>query len=84
MGGIRRELASAADAVGRAPVPVRFAVVAALALGLLGSLAGLVLGLLSHPPTAWFAVLEVGVPAALLGALAGLAVGSATWLLRRA
>ena len=53
-------------------------------LGLLGALAGLVLGLLSPPPTAWFAVLEVGVPAALLGALAGLAVGSATWLLRRA
>ena len=38
----------------------------------------------SHPATAWFAVLEVGVPAALLGALAGLTVGSATWLCRRA
>lgn len=81
---IRGEPASAVDAVWRTPVPVRFAVVAALALGLLGALAGLVLGLLSHPPTAWFAVLEIGVPAALLGALAGLTVGSATWLLRRA
>jgi hypothetical protein len=84
MGRIRRELVSAVDGVGRAPLPVRFAIVAALAFGLLGALAGLVLGLVAHPPTAWFAVLEVGVPAALLGALAGLMVGSATALLRRA
>ncbi len=37
---------------------------------------GLVLGLFAYPATAWFAILEVGVPAgmcgAVLGALAGL------------
>ena len=70
-------------AVGRPPLPVRFAL-AAVACGVLGALLGLVLGLRSYPATAWFAALEVGVPAALLGAVVGLVVGSVTWLFRRA
>lgn len=49
----------------------------ALVLGVLGGLVGLVLGLVSHPPTAWFAVLEVGVPATLLGLLVGLGLALA-------
>jgi hypothetical protein len=57
--------------------------VAALVLGVLGGIVGLVVGLVSYPPTAWFAVLEVGLPAGLLGAVVGLLVGSAALLVRR-
>ena len=45
---------------------------------------GLVLGLRAYPPTAWFAVLEVGVPAGLVGALIGAAVGLLAGTARRA
>ena len=55
--------------------PVLAAVlIGAVLLGGIGGAVGLVLGLLAHPPTAWFAVLEVGVPAAALGSLFGLIV----------
>lgn len=64
------------------PLPGRFAAFGALALGLAGALAGLVGGLFAYPPTAWFAVGEVGVPAALVGALLGFAVGSVAYVLR--
>jgi membrane associated rhomboid family serine protease len=47
-----------------------------LALGAaVGAVVGLVLGLVAYPPTAWFAVIEVGVPGAVLGVLVGLVVG---------
>ncbi len=36
-----------------------------------GGIAGLVLGLENNPATAWFAVFEVGLPAALVGAVLG-------------
>lgn len=55
---------------------VRSTVLGALIAGLIGGVVGLVLGLSAHPPTAWFAVIEVGFPAALLGGLCGLAVGA--------
>ncbi len=70
-------------AVTRAPAPLGFAVVGAVVLGILGGVLGLVLGLVSYPRTAWFAVLEVGVPAAVLGAVVGALTGTVTWLLRR-
>jgi hypothetical protein len=54
----------------------RWAVVAAVSLGLVGGLVGLVVGLRVYPPTAWFAVIEVGVPAALVGGLIGFASGA--------
>jgi hypothetical protein len=57
------------------PLPARAAVIGAVVLGIVGGAAGLVVGLIAYPPTAWFAVIEVGVPAAAFGAIVGLAVG---------
>ena len=71
------------SAVAELPLPVRCMVVAAVVLGALGGVVGLVLGLASYPPTAWFAVLEVGVPAGLLGGMLGLLAGSAAYALAR-
>ncbi len=62
------------------PAALRAPVAGALALGVLGGAVGLVVGLLSYPPTAWFAALEVGVPAAWVGLLGGLVVAAATHL----
>ena len=57
----------------------RFAVVGG-ALGLVfGGLVGLVLGLHAYPPTAWFAVLEVGVPVAIVGTALGALAGLVRW-----
>jgi membrane associated rhomboid family serine protease len=79
---MRRIRGAAAD-LAELPLPARWALVLGLALGVVGGLVGLVLGLVGYPPTAWFAVLEVGVPAALLGAVVGLLVGLAVQLTRR-
>jgi hypothetical protein len=46
-------------------------------LGLLGALVGLIRGLWVYPPTALFAVIEVGLPASLVGASVGALVGLA-------
>ena len=55
----------------------RFVVLSGLSAGIVGGIVGLVVGLFTHPPTAWFAVFEVGVPAAFLGGIIGLLSGSA-------
>jgi MFS family permease len=65
------------------PVPLRYALFGGAAGGALGGVVGLVIGLLVHPPTAWFAIFEVGLPAAVLGFLLGLVVGSVTHLVSR-
>ncbi|WP_091118903.1 hypothetical protein [Nocardioides terrae] len=65
------------------PVVPRLVAVGATLLGVVGGCVGLVLGLLAYPPTAWFAVLEIGVPSAILGALLGLAAGAAVTVARR-
>lgn len=49
-----------------------FAGVGAAVSGALGGVAGLIVGLIVHPPTAWFAVLELGIPAAVAGGIVGL------------
>jgi hypothetical protein len=67
-------------AMDQLPLPVRHAAYGGLVLGVLGCVTGLVVGLVSYPPTAWFATLEAGVPAYLLGVLGGLVTGT-TWLL---
>jgi hypothetical protein len=76
MGNLRHDLK-------QLPEPSRYAVVGLLALGLAGAVAGLVIGLFSYPPTAWFAVIEVGLPSAIVGGLLGLAAGSVVHVLRR-
>jgi len=65
------------------PLVQRCTVVGALVSGVLGGLAGLVLGLIAYPPTAWFAVLEVGVPATIAGAALGALAGAVGLAARR-
>lgn len=62
------------------PIPLRHAVIGAVVLGVPGGIVGLVVGLRTYVPTAWFAILELGVPAALLGAVLGLVVGSLVYV----
>ncbi len=63
-------------------MPVRYGVLGALWAGVAGCLAGLVIGLRVHPATAWAAMVEVGLPAAFLGAVLGLVVGAVTLVVR--
>ncbi len=73
----------AVAAVMRLPVPMRFYVAGAVCAGVLGCVAGLAVGLLVNPRTAWFAVFELGIPAALAGGIVGLIAGSVVLALRR-
>jgi hypothetical protein len=73
----------AVAAVMRLPVLPRSAVAGAVCAGALGCAAGLVLGLRAYPPTAWFAVFEVGIPAAMAGGIVGLVAGSVVLAVRR-
>lgn len=54
------------------PLPARCAIAGAASVGVIGAIVGLVVGLLAYPPTAWFAVFELGVPAAIAGGVVGL------------
>lgn len=65
------------------PKPLAYALLAAIWCGLAGGVVGLVTGLGVYPPTAWAAVLEIGIPAALLGFVAGLLAGAAMLLVKR-
>jgi len=71
----RSRLADTRSQVTAMPIVPRFAVVGATAAFLLGALIGLVIGLIAYPPTAWFALLEMGMPAGILGAVAGALIG---------
>jgi hypothetical protein len=57
------------------PVVVAGMLIGSVLLGALGGVVGLVVGLAVYPPTAWFAVLEVGVLAGIIGWFLGLFVG---------
>jgi len=65
------------------PLPLRGGVLGAVVAGVGGGVLGLIIGLCAYPPTAWFAVFELGVPAAVLGGLAGLAAGAIALLAQR-
>ncbi|MCA1984515.1 hypothetical protein [Nocardioides nematodiphilus] len=62
---------------------VRSVLIGTALFGAAGAVIGLVLGLRAYVPTAWAAVIEVGLPAALLGALLGLIAGGIATLARR-
>jgi MFS family permease len=66
----------------------RFIGIGALSAGVVGGVVGLVVGLHVNPRTAWFAVFELGIPAAVVGGLLGLwfgtLVSAGRWLDRRA
>jgi hypothetical protein len=57
------------------PTVTRFAFVGSTACAIVGGPVGLVLGLRAYPATAWFALFEGAVPAGLVGAVVGAAVG---------
>jgi hypothetical protein len=65
------------------PLISRWVVIGAVAAGVLGGVAGLVVGLMVYPPTAGFAVFELGVPASILGALVGFVCGGVAFAIRR-
>lgn len=64
------------------PQPARFLVIGAVFGGALGCISGLVIGLNVYPPTAWFAVFEVGIPGAIAGAVLGTIAGSIARLVK--
>jgi hypothetical protein len=65
------------------PPPWGCAIGGAASVGLTGSTVGLVIGLRVNVPTAPFAVVELGLPSTVLGAVVGLAVGGVVTLARR-
>jgi galactitol-specific phosphotransferase system IIC component len=65
----RRSAVSAIPSAG--PSPARYTIVGAASAGTIGAIAGLIIGLLAYPPTALFAVFELGVPATVAGGVIG-------------
>jgi ABC-type uncharacterized transport system permease subunit len=65
------------------PAPTRFACIGASSAGAIGAITGLVVGLDAYAPTAWFAVVELGVPAAIAGGAFGFIAGIVTSTARR-
>jgi hypothetical protein len=76
-------MTSARSQLAAMPIVLRFAVIGSMAVGILGALVGLILGLRAYPPTAWFAVFEVGVPAGMAGAVVGAVVGLVGVVIRK-
>jgi hypothetical protein len=65
------------------PVISRLTAIGAIALGIAGAIAGLWIGLVTNPRTAWFALFELGAPASILGALVGFICGAIALVVRR-
>ena len=64
------------------PALARFVIAGTVICALIGAVVGLVLGVITYPPTAWAAVIEVGYPSAVAGAVIGLVVGFAVNICR--
>ncbi len=62
--------------LGARPLAIRWALVGAMTCGSIGAIVGLIVGLVVHPPTAPFALLEIGVPATFVGGVVGLGSGA--------
>ena len=56
-------------------LPARWTVVGAASAGVIGAIVGLVVGLRVYAPTAPFAVVELGLPAAIVGGVIGFTAG---------
>lgn len=65
------------------PLLPRCVLLGAALAGAAGALAGLVVGLMAYAPTAWFAVVELGLPATVVGAVIGLMTGAIVLVARR-
>lgn len=65
------------------PLLPRAVVIGATSVGVVGGTIGLIVGLRTYAPTAPFAVVELGLPATIAGAVAGLAIGSMILAVRR-
>lgn len=63
--------------------PLRFALIGAMTLGTAGAASGLTVGLFTYAPTAPFALVELGLPSAVLGGVVGCAVGAGVSAARR-
>jgi hypothetical protein len=57
-------------------LPARWGAVGAAGAGMVGALTGLVIGLIVYMPTAPFAAIEVGLPAAIVGGVFGVVAGA--------
>ena len=64
------------------PMPGRWAAGGATCLGIAGAVTGLVIGLIVHPPTAPFAMIELGLPSTIVGGVIGLVAGMIMMALR--
>ena len=76
-------MAMRGQALGTLPLPLRWAVSGAVSAGLVGGVVGLVLGVRVHPPTAWFAIFELGIPSSILGGLLGASTGAIAAAVRK-
>jgi hypothetical protein len=65
------------------PSPMRYASVGVVVAGVAGAIGGLVIGLHVHAATAWFAMFEVGLPAAIAGGTVGFLAGCTIELANR-
>ncbi len=59
----------------RRDLVARMAVIGAGLGGIVGGIVGLVVGVIVYAPTAWFAVIELGAPVAVVGGVGGLITG---------
>jgi hypothetical protein len=73
MNALKRSVNEIAVELRGVPLVPRWMIVGSASACVSGGIVGLVVGLLAYAPTAWFAVIELGVPAGVAGGIAGLA-----------
>jgi hypothetical protein len=65
------------------PQAGRWIALGAAPAGAVGAIVGLIVGFFVYPPTALFAMIELGFPAAIVGGVLGLLIGSISATARR-